>query len=321
MIVVTGGAGFIGSCFVKHLNDQGRQDIIIVDNLGKSDKWKNLLGKKYKSYFDKKDFLAMLEAGEIHKDIEAIIHLGACTDTTERDMGYLLHNNFEYTKILAMLCVGYNIRLIYASSAATYGLGEHGYTDNVFEPLRPLNAYGFSKQMFDLWMLENGLDKKITGFKFFNVFGPNEYHKGNMSSMVFKAYGQIKETGKVRLFKSTVPDFADGGQLRDFVYVKDVVQVLYHALTHPEMTGIFNLGTGKARSWNDLMNSVFEALGKPASIEYIEMPESLRNQYQNFTEADMTKLKSANCSVEFSSLEQSVQDYVKNHLEQPVQHM
>jgi ADP-L-glycero-D-manno-heptose 6-epimerase len=299
----------------------GRDDIIIVDSLGSSDKWKNLLGKKYKSYFDKKDFLAMLEAGELHKSIEAIVHLGACTDTTERDMEYLMQNNFEYTKILAMLCVGYNIRMIYASSAATYGLGENGYSDKIFAPLRPLNAYGFSKQLFDLWMLENGLDTKLTGFKFFNVFGPNEYHKDNMASMIFKAYNQIKDTGSVRLFKSHVPEYTDGAQLRDFVYVKDVVDVLYFALNSPSMTGIYNLGTGKARSWNDLMSSVFSALGKPTNIEYINMPDNLKNQYQNFTEADMTKFKITNCPVEFSSLEDSVSDYVKNYLEKQIPYL
>lgn len=314
MIIVTGAAGFIGSCFVKKLNDEGVTDILVVDRLGDGEKWKNLVGKKFRTMIDKDAFLYGLEQGSFDEGIEAIIHLGACTKTTERDADYLLENNYHYSIKLAMHCVNHDVRFIYASSAASYGMGEFGYSDKIFEPLRPLNMYGYSKHLFDLWVLQNNLEEKFTGLKFFNVFGPNEYHKSDMASMVYKSWRQIDQTGKVRLFKSTTPDYADGGQMRDFVYVKDVLDVLWKMYKESNLNGIYNLGTGKARNWNDLVNAVFAALGKEPVIEYVDMPESLLGQYQNYTQADMSKLGNSSAAHSFSSLEDGVGDYVKNYL-------
>jgi ADP-L-glycero-D-manno-heptose 6-epimerase len=244
--------------------------------------------------------------------------MGACSSTTERDADYLWNNNYLYTKTLAEWSVKRGIRFIYASSAATYGDGTQGFSDDhsKISQLRPINMYGYSKQIFDLLVLRTSLDKKIAGIKFFNVFGPNEYHKGDMTSVIFKAFHQIRETGKVKLFKSYKKEYKDGGQLRDFVYVKDCVNAMWWLFNNPKANGIFNLGTGNARTWNDLIKAVFSAMKKKTNIEYIEMPQSLRNQYQYFTEAQMSKLKKAGCPVMFSSLEDSVRDYVVNHLQQ-----
>jgi len=317
MILLTGGAGFIGSCFLKRLNDEGINDIIIVDSFRNSDKWKNLIGKKFIDIIHKEEILNFLDLSqEINSDLpfDTIIHLGACTDTTEKNMDYLFENNYKFSINLTTYAIEKNIRFIYASSAATYGDGQDGYNDNSIENLKPLNPYGFSKQLFDLWVHQNGLEKKVTGIKFFNVFGPNEYHKGEMASMVYKAYNQVKSTGKIRLFKSNSEQYADGEQKRDFIYIKDVVEVLWKILNNNKVKGIYNLGTGKARTWNSLANSVFSALGLKPNIEYIDMPEELKEQYQNFTQADIKKLKKTGCSVEFSSLEDSINDYVRNYL-------
>ncbi len=251
-------------------------------------------------------------------EISAIVHMGACSSTTERDADYLWENNYLYSRRLAEWALKRNIRFIYASSAATYGDGTQGFSDDhrKISKLKPINMYGYSKQVFDLWVLKNKLENKIAGIKFFNVFGPNEYHKGDMTSVIFKAFHQIKETGKVRLFKSYKKEYPDGGQMRDFVYVKDCVDVMWWLFNNPKVNGIFNLGTGKARTWNDLIKAVFAAMGRKTNIQYIEMPESLRNQYQYFTEAEMNKLKAAGCPVKFSSLEDSVRDYVVNYLQQ-----
>ena len=323
MIIVTGGTGFIGSAFVWKLNQEGIDDIIIVDRLGTKDKWKNLVNRRFAEFIHKDDFLKMVCEDRIPFDVTAIIHMGACSSTTERDADYLWQNNYIYTQKLAQWALKHSIRFIYASSAATYGDGSQGFSDDhdKIEALQPINMYGYSKQVFDLWVLKNSLEGKISGIKFFNVFGPNEYHKEDMTSVIFKAFHQINQTGKVKLFKSYKPEYQDGGQLRDFVYVKDCINTMWWLLQHPSANGIFNLGTGKARSWNDLIGSVFAALGKKTNIEYIEMPEGLRNQYQYFTEAKMAKLQAAGCPVSFSSLEDSVRDYVVSYLQNTDQHL
>ncbi|MBP7342490.1 MAG: ADP-glyceromanno-heptose 6-epimerase [Syntrophaceae bacterium] len=323
MIVVTGGAGFIGSAFVWKLNREGVDDIVIVDHLGTSDKWKNLVNLRFADYIHKDEFYTMVCDDDVPFDVRAVVHMGACSSTTERDADYLWENNFLYTRTLAEWALDHEVRFLYASSAATYGDGTQGFSDDHagIAALRPINMYGYSKQAFDLWALRQKLADRMAGIKFFNVFGPNEYHKGDMTSVIFKAFHQIRETGRVRLFKSYRPEYADGGQLRDFVYVKDCVNALWWLLQHPKINGIFNLGTGKARTWNDLIKAVFAAMNLAPNIEYIEMPEGLRNQYQYFTEAEMTKLKKAGCPADFSALEDSVRDYVTNYLQKADPHM
>lgn len=316
MIIVTGGAGFIGSAVVWKLNEKGIDDIVIVDSLGTSTKWKNLVNRKFVDYLDKDDFLDLVLDDEVPFDVEAVIHMGACSSTTERDADYLMENNYRYTAQLARWAVEKEIRFIYASSAATYGDGSRGFSDDdsICSELRPINMYGYSKQLLDLWVLRNGLEKKVAGIKFFNVFGPNEYHKGDMRSVIHKSFEQIRRTGKVKLFKSYRSDFRDGEQKRDFIYVKDCVKVIWWLLNNREITGIFNLGTGHARTWNDLVKAVFASMDLRPEIEYIEMPESIRNQYQYFTEAKMDKLLALNDSIQFSMLEDAVSDYVINYL-------
>jgi ADP-L-glycero-D-manno-heptose 6-epimerase len=316
--IVTGGAGFIGSAFVWKLNSEGINDILIVDNLGETEKWKNLVNRSYADYVHKEDFRHMLDEDILSADnIEAVVHLGACSSTTERDADYLMENNFHYTCDLAQWALSHDIRFVYASSAATYGNGSQGFDDDLdgIDRLRPINMYGYSKQLFDQWAIRRGLIDRMAGVKFFNVFGPNEYHKGDMTSVVFKSFRQIMDTGRVRLFKSHSPDYTDGGQKRDFVYVKDCVDVLWAFVRHPEINGIFNLGTGRARTWNDLVEAVFSAMNLPPQIDYIDMPESLRGQYQYFTEARMEKLQAAGLGADFHTLEEAVADYVKNHLQ------
>jgi ADP-L-glycero-D-manno-heptose 6-epimerase len=318
MIVVTGGAGFIGSALVWKLNQQGIDKIVIVDNLGTSEKWKNLVNLRFIEYIHKDDFLQMIYADQVPFTVRAVIHMGACSATTERDADYLWRNNYLYTCRLADWALRNGIRFLYASSAATYGDGAQGFSDDdaLTPTLKPINMYGYSKQVFDLWTLRRGAEKQLAGIKFFNVFGPNEYHKGDMTSVVFKAFHQIRATGQVRLFKSYRPEYADGGQLRDFVYIKDCIEVMWWLLENKDINGIFNVGTGKSRSWNDLINAVFAAMQLPARIEYFDMPEELRNQYQYFTEAKMDKLQAAGCPVAFRALEDSVRDYVTGHLMQ-----
>ncbi len=316
MIVVTGGAGFIGSVFVARLNAEGRDDVVVVDNLGTSRKWENLVKRRYVDYLHKDKFLSMVAADDVPFDVEAVVHLGACSATTEQNADYLMENNFHYTAVLADWALEKSARFIYASSAATYGNGEKGFSDSddVCRGLRPINMYGYSKQLFDLKVLREGKTPLMAGVKFFNVFGPNEYHKGDMTSVIFKAFHQIRETGRVRLFKSYRAEYPDGGQMRDFVYVKGCADVLWWLLNHREANGIFNLGTGTARSWNDLIAAVFSAMELPVAIDYIDMPERLRGQYQYFTEAQMDKLRGTGCPVAFQPLEESVADYVQNHL-------
>jgi ADP-L-glycero-D-manno-heptose 6-epimerase len=323
MIIVTGGAGFIGSAFVWKLNQEGIDDILIVDRLGTTDKWKNLVNLRFVNYMHKDDFLELIYNDTVNFDVEAIIHMGACSSTTERNADYLWKNNYVYTGYLAEWAIDHGTRFIYASSAATYGDGSLGFSDDhdKIKALKPINMYGYSKQVFDLRVLRHSWEDKIAGIKFFNVFGPNEYHKADMTSVIFKAFHQIKETGKVKLFKSYLPKYPDGGQMRDFVYVKDCIDVMWWLFKNPDINGIYNLGTGKARTWNDLIRAVFDAMQLRTNIEYIEMPEALRNQYQYFTEAEMKKLKDMGCPVDFSSLENSVQDYVVNYLQQIDPHL
>ncbi|MGE5363797.1 MAG: ADP-glyceromanno-heptose 6-epimerase [Bacteroidota bacterium] len=318
MIVVTGGAGFIGSAVIYRLNQMGENNIMIVDSLGTDDKWKNLVGLSFNDIYHKDEFYKRITEENVPFDVEAVIHLGACSSTTEKDADYLLQNNFRYTLELAKYCLPRKARFIYASSAATYGDGLRGYDDDetILPELRPLNMYGYSKHMFDIWASKNEILDKIVGLKYFNVYGPNEYHKGDMRSLVHKAYGQIKETGKIKLFRSHRPEYQDGEQLRDFVYVKDAVDMTLYFLEHKNLGGIYNIGTGKARSWNDLAAAIFGAMNKPVNIEYIDMPAEIRNKYQYFTEAKLDKIRNVGYTSMITSLEDGVCDYVKNFLAQ-----
>lgn len=312
MIVLTGGAGFIGSCFLASLNAAGREDVLIVDSLGTGNKWKNLVDRTFIGIVGKEEFRDMMAAGDV-EDVEAVVHMGACSSTTETDADYLYDNNYLYSIDIAEFAIERGARFIYASSAATYGSGAQGYADTSTD-LRPLNMYGYSKHLFDRWIREQNLAESCVGLKFFNVFGPNEYHKGNMSSMVFKAVSQIQTSGNVSLFKSADPAYGDGGQMRDFVYVKDVCKVMMLLLERPDVNGIMNLGTGVARTWNDLMTAVFAAMGREPNIVYTQMPEDLAKQYQNFTLADMSTMQRLLPDVQFGSLESTVADYVQEHL-------
>lgn len=315
MIVVTGGAGFIGSAVVAALNAAGETDIVIVDNLLESAKWKNLIGLKYRDYVHKSQFLARLASRELSK-VRAIVHMGACSSTTETDGDYLMANNYAYTRMLAEHALENGIRFIYASSAATYGGIEKGFDDDdaTSLTLKPINRYGYSKQFFDEVAISKGWQKAIVGLKFFNVYGPNEYHKQDMSSVVYKAFHQISENGFLKLFKSHRAEFTDGEQKRDFVYIKDCVAVILQLIKNPQVNGIFNLGSGSARSWNDLAGAVFAALGRERNIEYIDMPQHLIGSYQYFTQANMQKLQSSGLPVQATSLEDGVRDYVQNYL-------
>jgi len=313
--VVTGGAGFIGSALIWKLNQEGWDDIWVVDRLDRSEKWKNLSHHRYADYLDADTFPDLLTKNKLGP-IEGIVHLGAISSTTETDADLLMRNNYEYTKTLARWAVSKRKRFVYASSAATYGDGTQGYTTDTptTQKLKPLNMYGYSKQLFDLWALKNGYLKQIVGVKFFNVYGPNEYHKEDMRSLVAKAFEQIQTTGKVRLFKSYREGIGHGEQERDFLYVKDAVQVVYEFMTRRTYKGLYNLGAGKARSWNDLAKAIFQAMGKPVKIEYIEMPEILKSKYQYHTQADMSWRQTVKGAAPFRSLEDGVRDYVQNHL-------
>ena len=317
MIIVTGGAGFIGSALIAALNSRGITDILVVDQLGTNEKWKNLKNLSFADYVEKDDFLEMVLDNKLCPPIEALFHLGACSSTTETDASYFIKNNYEYTKLLAQWSTASNIRFIYASSAATYGDGSAGFNDDEekLDSLKPQNCYGYSKQLFDLWARRAGLLKKIVGLKYFNVFGPNEYHKADMRSFVVKSFEQINAAAMVRLFKSHKPEYKDGEQLRDFIYVRDVVDMTLFFLDNPQLAGLFNIGTGKARTWNDLVKAVFAATGREPNIEYIDMPDSIRNQYQYYTCADIAKLRNAGYDKEPTSLEAAIKDYVQNYLQ------
>ena len=311
-IVVTGGAGFIGSNLVERLNTEGFTDIVIVDSLGLQQKWKNLIGLRYQDFIHKNEFLNVVKNSDFLKNCAAIFHLGACSATTEQNADYLMDNNYHYTKSLSIAALKDETRFIYASSAATYGLGELGYDDDnaVVNKLRPLNMYGYSKHLFDQWAIDNKIDQKIVGLKFFNVYGPKEAHKDGMRSMVLKAAEQIQTNKVIKLFKSTTPKYKDGDQQRDFIYVKDCVDVMTWFLNNLSKNGIYNLGTGKARSWNELARAVAKSLNVDVQIEYIDMPQNLRGQYQDFTEAKMDKLLAAGYQTPFTPLEDGVADYI-----------
>ncbi len=316
-ILVTGGAGLIGSALIHALNQRGQEDILVTDVLGKDAKWKNLSPLRFDDFIQADSFLDRLEENpDAFGSVRTIFHLGACSATTEMDSGYLMENNYGYTKHLAHWALRRGIRFVYASSAATYGDGLQGMDDGTdhLETLRPLNAYGYSKHLFDLHAKRNGWLEKIAGIKYFNVFGPNEGHKGEMRSLVSKAYEQILETGKVRLFKSHRPDYRDGEQVRDFVYVKDAVAMTIHIANTPSANGLFNIGTGTPRTWVDLATALFTALDRKPEIEFIDMPEHIRNQYQYHTCADVSRLRSTGWSAPASVLEDSVSDYVRNYL-------
>ncbi len=349
MYIVTGGAGMIGSAVIWALNQKGISDILVVDNLASTEKWKNLVGLSYSDYMHRDEFIRRIRENSldfssstslgVHSGtsaaaassvsastsssavsgssaIEGIVHMGACSSTTELDADFLMENNFHYTRELFLFAKKHAIRFVNASSAATYGNGSQGFSNDLelTKKLQPLNMYGYSKQLFDMWCIKNDALNDVVNLKFFNVYGPNEYHKGNMKSVACKAVTQIKETGALQLFASDHTNYEDGGQLRDFIYVKDCAKLILWLLENKQVNGIFNVGTGKARTWNSVATAVFNAMATPVNIKYVPLPEQLRGKYQYFTQADMAWLKTQNCPVSFTSLEEGVGEYVKEYL-------
>lgn len=315
-MLVTGGAGFIGSAVIWGLNQRGCDNIVVVDRLRQTDKWRHLAPLRFRDYLEADHLLPRLQTGSLGT-FQAILHFGACSSTTERDATYLIQNNFEFTKILSHWAVQSKARFLYASSAATYGDGTIGMsdTDPALDKLRPLNAYGFSKHLFDRYAWRNGLLDRIIGLKYFNVFGPNEDHKGDMRSMAHKATMQVQTAGTIQLFKSYRPEFKDGEQQRDFLYIKDAVEMTLHLATHREAVGLFNIGSGVAHTWLELASSVCRAMNRTLAIEFIDMPMELRARYQYFTQADIRRLRATGYSRCPMSLDIAVQDYVVNYLE------
>jgi ADP-L-glycero-D-manno-heptose 6-epimerase len=315
MIVVTGGAGFIGSALIHGLNEKGIKDIWVVDQIDHPEKQENLNPLVFERLIGIDDFLKDVLAKKL-PDCDAMLHMGACSSTTETDESFLTKNNFEYTRHLASFCLEKGIRFIYASSAATYGAGENGYSDDEsrLKILKPLNLYGDSKQKFDLWAQAQGALKNLVGLKYFNVYGPNEYHKRDMQSMVRKGFLQLRDTDKLRLFKSYKSEYSDGGQERDFLYIKDAVAMTLFFLERQDVGGIFNVGSGTARNWNDLAKAIFEAMNKQLNIEYINMPSEIRNQYQYHTCSDTEKIRNAGYSKSSMSLEAGIENYVTQYL-------
>lgn len=316
MIVITGAAGFIGSCLLSKLNSEGITDILLVDDFSFADKNKNIFNKKFTKTIDRSNFLSWFKNNS--DAVSFVYHIGARTDTTEFNVDIFNTLNLDYTKSICKLCTENNIPLVYASSAATYGLGEFGYDDDEekIPLLKPLNPYGDSKNDFDKWAIsQNEMPSKWVGFKFFNVYGPNEFHKSRMASVIFHSYNQIQDKGFVKLFRSHNPNYIDGGQLRDFIYVKDLVEVLFFSYTSNLNNGIYNLGSGKARTFLDLATATFKALNKSVNIEYIDTPIDIRDKYQYFTEANMVKLVHQGYNKPFTSLEEGVTDYVTNYLD------
>lgn len=321
MIIITGGAGFIGANVIWQLNRFEQDNILVVDNLSSTEKWRNLANLRYADYIQRDDFLNLILAGGLPAGTTNVIHLGACSSTTEKDADFLMRNNYHYSMELCKAALKANARFIYASSAATYGAGEHGFNDGVdtLLKLKPLNMYGYSKHLFDLWCYRNNFFERVAGLKFFNVYGPDEYHKGPMKSMVCRAVEQMRDTGKIRLFKSSNADWKDGEFLRDFVYVKDCSALIVWLIHNPAVNGLLNVGSGIARSWNDLARATLSALYPHKGafdkyIEYIDMPESIRPNYQYRTCADMAWLQGKKCPLKFSNLEDGVNDYVRNYL-------
>lgn len=316
--LVTGGAGFIGSALIHALNQAGNTDIVVSDILGQDEKFKNLVPLRYADYLEADDLLILAEEDPQYFDqFSTIYHLGACSATTEKDASYLIRNNYEYTKALASIAIEKGIRFVYASSAATYGDGSQGMDDTIedLHTLCPLNMYGYSKHMFDCYAQRMGWLDQIVGLKYYNVYGPNENHKGDMRSLVNKAYEQVTETGEIGLFKSYHPDYTDGNQMRDFLYVKDAVAMTLHLENTPTANGLFNLGTGEANTWNTLAEAIFEALDLKPNIKYIDMPEQLKGKYQYYTCANTDKLKSTGYDTSAGySLQDAVKDYVQNYL-------
>jgi ADP-L-glycero-D-manno-heptose 6-epimerase len=316
-ILVTGGAGFIGSALVWELNRRGCENIVISDRMGTDEKWRNLVPLKYSDYIDAGDLLQQIQRNtDALGRFDVILHLGACSATTERDSDYLMRNNFDYTKTLAHWAVSKSSRFVYASSAATYGDGTLGMDDRMTDliRLRPLNMYGYSKHLFDLYAARTGLDRRIVGMKYFNVFGPNEDHKADMRSVVHKSFAQILQQGRVQLFRSHRPDYQDGQQMRDFLYVKDAVKMTLHLAQAPLAAGLYNLGSGTAHSWVQLTTAIFAALGRPAQIDFIDMPVTLQAKYQYYTCADIAKLRSSGYRDELTPLAEAVRDYVQSYL-------
>jgi ADP-L-glycero-D-manno-heptose 6-epimerase len=313
--LVTGGAGFIGSALVWALNRRGCDDIVVCDILGTNEKWRNLTSLRFADYVEAADLLPRLQSGALGK-FDLVLHMGACSATTEKDATYLIKNNYEFTKDLAVWSLAQKTRFVYASSAATYGDGSAGMEDDgsQLDDLRPLNMYGYSKHLFDLHAKRGGFLNKIVGLKYFNVFGPNEDHKGDMRSLVHKSFAQVQNENLIRLFKSYRKDFRDGEQKRDFLYVKDAVTMTLHLAANKIAGGLFNIGSGVARTWIDLANSVFAALDKKPKIEFIEMPEAIRDKYQYFTQADISRLRAAGYKAPVTPLEEAVKDYVRNYL-------
>ncbi len=315
MIIVTGAAGFIGSCLVSRLNSEGYNDLILVDDFSYPDKEENLVGKKFSEKIERNVFQTWLR--ENHRFVQFIFHIGARTDTTEFNRAIFDELNVHYTKEIWASCVEYGLPLVYASSAATYGNGEHGYNDDhsIINQLKPLNPYGESKNDFDNWAIEQELQPYFwAGLKFFNVYGPNEYHKGRMASVILHAFTQINKTGEMKLFRSHNPNFKDGEQLRDFVYVKDVTSICMFLMKHRKDSGIYNLGSGKARTFLDLVRNTFIAMKVPEKIGFVDTPIDIRENYQYFTEANMSKLKNIGYAEPFYTLEDGVKDYVENYL-------
>jgi ADP-L-glycero-D-manno-heptose 6-epimerase len=314
-VLVTGGAGFIGSALVWALNRRGCDNIVVCDILGTKEKWRNLTPLRFADYVEAADLLPRLQSGALGK-FDLVLHMGACSATTEKDATYLIKNNYEFTRDLATWSLANKIRFVYASSAATYGDGSAGMEDNetALDTLRPLNIYGYSKHLFDLHAKRAGFLNKIVGLKYFNVFGPNEDHKGDMRSLVHKSFAQVQSKGVIQLFKSYRKEYKEGEQKRDFLYIKDCVAMTLHLAATPKATGLFNIGSGGARSWIDLANAVFMALKKKPSIKFIEMPETIRDKYQYFTQADISRLRATGYKEEIASLENAVEDYVQNYL-------
>jgi ADP-L-glycero-D-manno-heptose 6-epimerase len=315
-LLLTGGSGFIGSALLWELNRQGKDDVVVVDRLDRSEKWKNLVPLRFEDYVDADDLLARIECEPSYLDaFGAVIHLGACSSTTEADAAYLMRNNYHYTKTLGHAALSRGLRFVYASSAATYGALEHGLSESLpLASLRPLNMYAYSKHLFDLYAERTGLLRRAAGLKYFNVYGPNEAHKDDMRSVVSKAFDQIESTGVVRLFRSYRPDVSDGEQQRDFIYVKDAVRMTLAVATNPNATGLFNLGSGHAHTWIELARAVFSGLERAPQIEFIDMPESLRCKYQYRTEASIERLRRAGFEEALTSLDDGVADYVRRYL-------